>query len=60
MAALEAVILYIQLTLGIANPTSTDVQRASSQMHPTGSTYVTAPVLTSGASTTGWDINEGN
>jgi hypothetical protein len=61
MAAIEAVILYVQLTLGIANPTSADIQKASYDLNGTTTTttqVATAP--TSSNTSGGWDIYEGN
>jgi hypothetical protein len=62
MALLETVILYCQLTLGIANPTATDIQSAELKMSSgsTTTSYVTDSPITCSTSTTGWDINEGN
>ena len=62
MALIETVILYCQLTLGIANPTATDIQSASVQLSsgPTTSSYVTATPTTCSNTSGGWDIYEGN
>ena len=63
MAALETIILYVQLTLGIANPTTTDIQRASATLDSSSSyTYVTSgeTSTTCSNSTGSWDVLEGN
>lgn len=64
MALLQTVIVYCQLVLGIANPTSADIQTAQARIAPTQTTtqYVTStssPIVTQ-ATTSGWDIQEGN
>jgi hypothetical protein len=64
MALLETIILYCQITLGIANPTCTDIQLAEQQLMTsstsTSTMYVTSGTTTDSKSATGWDINEGN
>jgi hypothetical protein len=61
MALIETVILYCQLTLGIANPTTTDVQSAQIKLSSgsTTTSYVTAAPTTSNTIST-WDVNETN
>lgn len=63
MALLETVILYCQLVLGIANPTSSDIQSAEVQLSSgsTTTSYVTSSPTGDCVSSTGsWDINETN
>jgi hypothetical protein len=61
MALLETVILYCQLTLGIANPTATDIQSAELQMSSgsTTTSYVADSPTTCSNTSGGWDIYEG-
>lgn len=61
MALIETIILYCQLTLGIANPTATDIQSAELQMNSgSTTTSVTSSPTDSQNTSGGWDIYEGN
>jgi hypothetical protein len=62
MALIETVILYCQLTLGIANPTTTDIQSAQVKLSSSSTTtsYVTSSPTTCSSTISTWDINEGN
>ena len=60
MALIETIILYCQLTLGIANPTATDIQSAELQMNSGSTTTSVTSSPTGSEAVSGWDIYEKN